>query len=374
MLSLAVNVTNFVNGKPLLAIFGTGVGYVPSPVQDAITGAEVYRTFVPSPPSYPTGTVVHYDFQIPADTPSVFSFGEFVLLDPSTSTVFAVGVLDLPQQRALGQSISVSVYFDVSQITPHAFGTTNSSTLAINIPYYGSLNALSPVKDARMNMAICQSPFDTDESILAMYTAKLNPFDFDAWSFSNYTLVGTGLIGLLLNANIAVLTGVIAADLTGPGQYILQTKNIVRVCSDLTNRVINGVTIPTVTLDNQALNVVSKGDSFKLYLYSGSSSVSQALVNSLTVTAAQLNAVGALDATKLIRADGSVKMEHDLNLNGFKVTNIGAAVDPTDAANLAKLIELAGLSTLTVQGLSNSIATLTSQLSSLKNRIAAIGG
>lgn len=375
MLTLAVNVTNFVSGVPLIAVFGSGVGYVPSPIQEAITGAEVFRTSQISTPTYPTATIIGYTFRIPPGASGVFSFGEFVLMNPLTGLVFGVGVLDLPQPRTASQDVTVTVYFDVSQTTPMAFGDTSTSSLAVNIPYYGSINGLPPVNSATTNMAICQSPYSLTESILGLYTAKANPFDFDSWSFTNYTLVGEGTITSILNSNIVVLSGASSAsNLNTPGQYILQTPGITRICEDLTLRTVNGVQVPTVTLDNNALPFATVDTRFKLYVYSGSSSSALTLVNALSVTASQINAIAALNPALVLLSNGSVPMTAPFNLGGFKAVGGGVATLSTDLPNLTKVTEIAALNSLTIAGISNSLAAIQASLISLNTRVTTLGG
>lgn len=375
MLTLSVNVTNFVSGKPLIAVFGSGVNYIPSPTQEAITGAEVFRTSKISTPSFPTATIVSYTFEIPVGASGVFSFGEFVLMDPTNSLVFGVGVLDIPQPRTPSQNITVTVYFDISQTTPRVFGTSSTSSLAVNIPFYGSINGLPPVNSATANMAICQSPYSLTESILALYTQKSNQADFDSWTFSNYTLVGSGRITSVINSNIVVLSGASSAsNLSSPGQYILQTPGVTRICDDLTIRTISGVPIPTVTLDNQALPFAVVGTPFKLYVFSGSSSTALSLVNALSVTASQINAVASISAALILKSDGSVPMTSDLKLNGFKAVGSGTAVQGTDVPNLNTVNNVAALSTTTIAGISNSVAAIRADILLLASKVKALGG
>lgn len=375
MLTLAVNVTNFVSGVPLIAVFGSGVNYIPSPIQAAVTGAEVFRTTRLSTPTFPTATIISYSFEIPVGAAGVFSFGEFVLMDPTNGLVFGTGVLDVPQPRTSSQNITVTVYFDVSQTTPRAFGTAATSSLAVNIPFYGSIDGIPPVNSATTNIAICQSPYSLTESILALYTPKANPQDFDSWTFSNYTLVGSGTITSVLNANIVVLSGASSAsNLSSPGQYILQTPGITRICADLTIRTIHGALVPTVTLDNPALPFAVVGTPFKLYVFSGSASSALSLVNALSVTAEQLNAVASLNASMLLKSDGSVPMTSDLKLNGFRAIGGGAAVLGTDIPNLDTVNTVAALSTTTISGLSNSIAAMQADILLLAGKVKTLGG
>lgn len=369
------------------AIFGSGVGYAPSPLQVALQGSAVYQTPVNSAGVSVSSGIVQYEFFIGNSVSSPFAFGEFLLTDPSGLIIYAVGALSSLQYRVIGQSVTLSIYFNITTGPVTVFGETSTSATTPLLAYIGSANNLTPVAQnaAVANCFLIQSPVNIADSMLcyASYQVPGVLYDFDSWSFENYVLIGEALTTGIVLGNKVVLP-LSTPTQTYAGQYIIQTASYVRVVSGLLLSSLE----THVPLDVIALALTPTGTAFKLFAYTGNISTSEALVGALTVTAAQINAIASLIASKVILSDGSVNMLAPLNMGAHKVINVTEPVNPTDVVTKAALDSAAGISILTLEALGTAVSGLSAQVQAIQSfadsqvilnaelstRITALGG
>lgn len=375
MLTL-VTTANFpppLSPQPILATFGAAAGYTPTAVQTSLVGTPVYQMpGVVQPTTVATG-IISYSFLIPNTVSAPFTFGEILFTNASGSTVYAIGVLNEALSRVPSESVTVTVFFDVSQVPVQAFGLTSATINSTFLTEVSSVNSLGPVNRNSVagNTFLVHSPVVPADTMLAFssYARSSVPNDFDSWSFSGYALAGQGLVLDISGPNVEL--NILLADQVFPGQYILQTEQYTRIAENITVNPVTGTTM-LVQLDITALAVTSPGTKYKLFQFVGASTQANALVSGLTVTPQQINQMAAVSAETVLRSDGLIPLAGNLNLAGNKLVNSGDAINPGDLVNLKVLQDNLGLSGALVGSLSAELASLSADVESLQSSAASL--
>ena len=351
----------------MIMTFGSAYGYSPTSGQTALHGTALYQTPVPVAGAIVSPGVVMYSFVIATTVSAPFNFGEMLLTSPDGSLVYSIGVLENLLNRVTGESVEVSVFFNVTTDPVSMFGYTSSSTSATILPYLGPVSNLAPVdlNASAGNIFLVQSPVNAADSMLvyASYQRASIANDFDSWSLENYVLVGEGLTSGVSGGSVVL--PITVTPLTFVGQYIFQTDGYVRAPSAVT--VVSGYA--NVALDSPALAMTPANTPYKIYQYTGSASQAETFVGQLTVTPAQINAIAALTASLVFLSDGSRPMTGPLNAGTLKVINAADATDPTDLVNYETMTSTFGLSEVLLEALSNSVASLTATLESVQANV-----
>jgi hypothetical protein len=351
----------------MIMTFGSAYGYSPTSGQTALHGTALYQTPVPVAGAIVSPGVVMYSFVIATTVSAPFNFGEMLLTSPDGSLVYSIGVLENLLNRVTGESVEVSVFFNVTTDPVSMFGYTSSSTSATILPYLGPVSNLAPVdlNASAGNIFLVQSPVNAADSMLvyASYQRASIANDFDSWSLENYVLVGEGLTSGVSGGSVVL--PITVTPLTFVGQYIFQTDGYVRAPSAVS--VVSGYA--NVALDSPALAMTPANTPYKIYQYTGSASQAETFVGQLTVTPAQINAIAALTASLVFLSDGSRPMTGPLNAGTLKVINAADATDPTDLVNYETMTSTFGLSEVLLEALSNSVASLTATLESVQANV-----
>ena len=351
----------------MIMTFGSAYGYSPTSGQTALHWTALYQTPVPVAGAIVSPGVVMYSFVIATTVSAPFNFGEMLLTSPDGSLVYSIGVLENLLNRVTGESVEVSVFFNVTTDPVSMFGYTSSSTIATILPYLGPVSNLAPVdlNASAGNIFLVQSPVNAADSMLvyASYQRASIANDFDSWSLENYVLVGEGLTSGVSGGSVVL--PITVTPLTFVGQYIFQTDGYVRAPSAVS--VVSGYA--NVALDSPALAMTPANTPYKIYQYTGSASQAETFVGQLTVTPAQINAIAALTASLVFLSDGSRPMTGPLNAGTLKVINAADATDPTDLVNYETMTSTFGLSEVLLEALSNSVASLTATLESVQANV-----
>ena len=369
-ITLAINASNFpvTATPPMCVTFGSGSSYTPSASQTSLKGSVLWTTPTPVTPTYATPGVLEYDFTIPLSVPLMFTFGEILFTNPAGSIVYAVGVLDTPLARVSGEDVEILAYFDQRGSTPAGFGNATSPQNMPSIPYYSSVVLLPQASSVSNLVAVVRDPTNPTGSLIAS-VSYVNPTvvnDFTSWSISDYTQVS-------LDAVVAVIGNQIQLPLivqSGPliqGQYIFQTKDFSAVCTSVTPTA-DGTGI-YITLANYQVVLVSAGTPYKFFEFSSLSSGAAEFVNKITVTPDQLNAIGKVDPSNILLADGTVPMQSNLNFANFKAINLADPTSPQDASTDAFVVASNGEASLTAGATLNEMFQLSSDVVALQSSI-----
>lgn len=371
-ITLATNVNTFSSGSdfPMRAVFGSASGYVPSGNQTGLLGDEVWVTPVLSSPVSVIPGVLQYQFLVPTTVPIAFTFGEMLLTNATGSSIYAVGVLDMPLSRGAGESVDCILYFDMrSPSSVTAFGNTQGAVTMPSVPFYRAVNTLPPASQTKSMLAITSDPVNPQDSLIAS-VSYANPDianDFTSWSITDYAMVSFGTVTSVVGNNVQIPLHPPTNLTLSTGQYLFQTSNFIAVCPSLAPST-NGLQT-VIPLSNYQSTLVQSGTPYKLFEYSSMNSDAVAFINQLQVTPAQINQVATLNPERVMLTDGSRAMLSSLNFGGFKGINLGNPEVDTDASNMRAMSATSGLVGVTTEGMLNELSELAATVEGLQSAV-----
>lgn len=370
-ITLATSTTNFpVTLTPAMKVaLGSGFGYVPSGTQAGMHGQTLWTGTSTVVPTYAMPGVLQYSFSIPTTANTAFTFGEVLFTDASGGIIYAVGVLDSMVARAIGEDVELLIYFDMRGQNSAGFGSTTSLQSMPATPYYSSLGLLPPASSASNILAVVRDPTNPTGSLIAS-VSYANPDvvgDFNSWSIEDYAQVSIGSVTQVLGSQLELPVLPSSGSQFTVGQFLFHTSDYIAVCTSVTPSPAGNSIY--VTLSNYQLTLAPAGTSYKLLEYSSLSSGAASFVNKIRVSPDQINAIAAVDASKVLLSDGSVPLTSNLDFATFKAVNLGTPTAANDAATDGFVLESTGAANLTANATLNELATVAADIESIQSSV-----
>lgn len=315
---------------PTLGAFrlgNVGAYYLPDPEQVDIQGEIVYQG-APSAPIAQSANLLKYVVSVDGLT-SPLTFNEVGLYMPN-GMLFAVGTQDPPYvingEPNRPRSSAIDCFVTVDQNEAFMYAELGNSADNLNAQAGGSVDLLPRAVEATPNLVIVPSPSDSSQSVLALSNNSL-------WSFSTHTeLAFSGKVET--PASVWLRSDEPGVKLSYHGELILQfvsgkNHGICRIISQYSP------STRTYQFSTPLAETPAVGDTFIILRATALRPTTAQLLAGLSplLTPEKLNELVDNPLTSFLKADGSVALTGDLDLNNRRLRNVSYPSGPADGAN-----------------------------------------
>lgn len=330
------------------AKWGSGVNYIPQPVDTNIHGTVVFTT-VPTAPLAANGNIVKYSVYADYNAAS-FAFGEIGLFT-ADGTLFALGAATELIQKiqmtslTVGNSIRLDIFLSMVNQNYEMWLDIAESNNEFRAAVLGSPDQLPPPQDATPNMYII-SGYNSLQSSFIAYTDRQGLWNFDAYAYANQanaTITGFDYQSVTL-ALSQYVPGMTPAYIGSAILEFTSGKNY-GICRYVTSAVISGGNV-TLGFDSPLAQTPIVGDTFRIY---GRQALSTTIPNLPIATTTTL---------------GAVIVGNTLTVDSTGLINVAPTAFPVTSVNGMHgdvLINAANLPGLAAVGISGSYNDLTNK-------------
>jgi hypothetical protein len=330
------------------ANWGSGVNYIPQPIDTNIHGTVVFTT-VPTAPIAANGNVVKYSVYADYNAAS-FAFGEIGLFT-ANGTLFALGAATELIQKiqmtslTVGNSIRLDIYLSMVNQNYEMWLDIAESNNEFRAAVLGSPDQLPPPQNATPNLYII-SGYNSLQSSFFAYTNRQGLWNFDAYAYADQaTATITGFdyqsVTIALSQYVAGMTpaylGAVILEFTSGQNY--------GICRYVSSAVISGSNV-TLGFDSPLAQTPIVGDTFVIF---GRQALSTTIPNLPIATTTTLGAV-IVGTTLTVDSTGLINVAP----TAFPVTSVNSMHGDV-------VINAANLPGLAAVGISGSYNDLTNK-------------
>lgn len=317
--------------SPILSEFrlGSEFNYLPDASSDVDVRGNVLFSGMPgSPVLLPSGEI-QYGLFIDTSVGD-FEWGEIGLFH--NGSLFALGSLSTLQYKRKIESFQdgnfTSVLALINPSSSYGVLEVANSANELNVQRRNSIDLLPPAQSSYPNVFLVPSPTDPERGTLAFATGS-------TWNLAGYEQEGfTGTLAGA-TANTVELDGVPVPELED-GKWIICFTDGASAGFVRSGSYDSGTN--TITLSSPLPWMPEAGDRVRIALFTQPATLPALppIWNQLdpALEASDLNQLMDLDAffSSLLKRDGADAMTGTFRMGGFRIINVGAPVDQTDAA------------------------------------------